>query len=330
MQPTLPTPLEPLKFQPALREKIWGTHNLAPLPSRSERRIGEAWCLHQGSRVADGPHAGIPLSELVARLGDRLMGPGWQRPPFRQGLLAVPGGQKPFPLAGKLIFCPGKLSVQVHPDDTHAARLEGCLGKTELWYVIAAAARARLGLGLREEYGPADLRKAAAAGEVSGLVRWVAAAPGQCVLIPAGTIHSAFGVVMCEVQQNSDVTYRLCDRGRRGLDGRPRTLQVDRALEVADVDSRPVPCTPRLLADGACRIERLGRCAHFVADLLSWRRPFLYPPNPSRWELLICIQGYGSLNAIPFEAGDAFLIPADAGRFPVDGFEAQVVRAYTP
>ncbi len=328
------TRLEPLKFQPSLREKVWGANDLAPVLGTEERRIGEAWCAHDGARVADGPLTGRALASLLAEFGDRLMGPSWKPAVFHgpDGPGASYGIRRgTFPIFGKLLFCRGDLSIQVHPDDAHARRLEGCLGKTELWYVIAAKQGAHLGLGLAEEYGPEQLAIAAGSGEIERLVRWIPARPGQCVLLPAGTVHSAGGgVVLCEIQQNSDLTYRLYDYRRQGLDGLPRSLQIERAVQVADTESRPAPTCPQLLSDGSCRVEQLGRCPYFAAELLCWDQPFLYTPDPRRCQLLLCIRGCGSLNAIPFQSGDAFLIPAEAARFPVDGLEAQAVRAYLP
>lgn len=328
------TRLEPLKFQPSLREKVWGTNDLAPVLGTVERQIGEVWCGHDSAFVADGPLAGRTLASLLVEFGDRLMGPSWISSVFHRP--DSPGGfsgirSRTFPISGKLLFCHGNLSIQVHPNDAHARRLEGCLGKTELWYVIAARRGAHLGLGVTERSTPEQLAGAAASGEIERLVRWVPARPGQCVLLPAGTVHSAGGgVVLCEIQQNSNLTYRLYDYRRRGLDGLPRRLQIEQAVQVADTESRPSATRPQLLSDGACRVERLGRCPYFAADLLSWEQPFLYTPNSRRCQLLVCIRGLGSLNTVPFQAGDAFLIPAEAARFPVDGQEAQAVRAYWP
>ena len=162
-------------------------------------------------------------------------------------------------------------------------------------------------------------------------MNWVPARPGQCVLLPAGTMHSAGGgAVLCEIQQNSDVTYRLYDYERSGFNGRRRTLDVERAIEAADMRSRPVPETPRLVEDGNCRVESLGKCPYFVTELLSWDSPFIYIPDQRRSHVLVCIEGYGSMAGIPFEGGDAFLVPAEAARFPVDGVGAQAVRAHVP
>ena len=310
---------EPLKFRPSLREKIWGTQDLRPVLGQVDGRIGEAWCLHDGSEVAHGPLSGRRVDLLLAEFGHRIMGPSWPDS----------GGDGPrLPIIAKLLFCAENLSIQVHPDDWQS---EDRQGKTELWYVIAAEPGARLGLSLDAGLDPERLANAAKDGSIDGLMNWVPARPGQCVLLPAGTMHSAGGgAVLCEIQQNSDVTYRLYDYERSDFNGRRRTLDVERAIEAADMRSRPVPETPRLVEDGNCRVESLGKCPYFVTELLSWDSPFIYIPDQRRSHVLVCIEGYGSMAGIPFEGGDAFLVPAEAARFPVDGVGAQAVRAHVP
>jgi len=322
--------LEPLKFRPELREKIWGTHDLAPVFERQDRRIGEAWCLHNGSTVACGPLQGRSVSSLVQEFGARLMGPNWSaavKPPHAN--LAYQGiPRSEFPVLAKLLFAAGQLSVQTHPCNELARNGRG---KTELWYVVASRAGARLGLGLREPLDREQLARAAVDGTIEGKLRWLPAVPGECVLVPAGTVHCAGGgVVLCEIQQNSDVTYRLHDYGRPGLDGKPRQLQIENAIAAAEVHLQPEPTLPRETTSRPCLVERLGRCTSFVVELLTWEHPFVYSPDPQRCHLLACVRGAGTLNGIGFQAGDAFLIPAESARFHVDGGEVQAVRAYLP
>ena len=323
--------LEPLRFRPSLRDKVWGTREHEQLIGPSGNPLGEAWCLHDGSEVAEGPLRGRSVASLVSEFGPRLM--GRPRGPARSGMPKVnaPAKSGAFPLIGKLIFADGRLSVQVHPDDEWAQRVEQAQGKTELWYVAGAKPGGELGLGLTEALAPDQLASAARDGSIEGLLRWVPARAGQCVLVPAGTVHSARnGVVLCEIQQNSDITYRLYDYGQNGLDGRPRALQVERGIQAADTASRPELADPTNLRESPCRTEELGRCRHFVAELMTWDRPFLYTPDPHRCQMVIIVGGMGSMNATSFASGDAFLIPAESARFPVDGDRAVAVRAYLP
>lgn len=326
--------LEPLKFRPELREKIWGTTDPAPIFDPQERRIGEAWCVHNGSTVAGGPLEGRTVRSLVREFGSRLMGPSWSaavKPPHAN--LAYQGmPRSEFPVLAKLLFAEDQLSVQTHPDNEMAAQTTGNeRGKTELWYVVASRPGGRLGLGLREPLDAEQLARAAASGAIADQLRWVPAVPGECVLVPAGTVHCAGnGVVLCEVLQNSDITFRLHDYGRPGLDGKPRKLQIASAVAATKAHARPVPALPQEIANSPCLVERLGRCSSFVAELLTWEHPFVYSPDPRRCQLLACIRGAGTLNGMRFSAGDAFLIPAESSRFHVDGGEVQAVRAYLP
>ena len=325
--------LEPLKFRPELREKIWGTKDPAPIFEPQERRVGEAWCVHNGSTVASGPLEGRTVRSLVQEFGARLMGPSWSaavKPPHAN--LAYQGvPRSEFPVLAKLLFAEDQLSVQTHPDNDMARAARNERGKTELWYVVASRPSGRLGLGLREPLDAEQLARAAESGAIAEQLRWVPAVPGEWVLVPAGTVHCAGkGVVLCEVQQNSDITYRLHDYGRLGLDGKPRKLQIKSAVAATKAHARPVPAPPQEIASSPCLVESLGRCSSFVAELLTWEHPFVYSPDPRRCQLLACVRGAGTLNGIRFSAGDAFLIPAESSRFHVDGGEVQAVRAYLP
>ncbi len=325
--------LEPLKFLPTLREKVWGTRHLSPLLPDQDRRIGEAWCVHDAGRVACGPLRGRTLAGLVQEHGSRLMGPRWNpavRPPYqRPAYVGLP--RDSFPVLGKLLFGDRQLSIQVHPEGTSRPAPGSERGKSELWYVLAARPGARLGLGLRTPLSPGELAGAAKDGSLGDTLRWIPANAGQCVLVPGGTVHClSGGVVVCEIQQNSDVTYRLYDHGRPGLDGQPRALQLGRAVKAARTGLRPEIRTAERTARWPCATDTLGRCDGFVAELLSWESPFLYSPDPRRCHSLVIVSGVGSVNGVPFRSGDAFVIPAEAARFHVDGSGARAVRAYLP
>ena len=325
--------LEPLKFRPTLREKVWGTDDLSPLLPRNPARIGEAWCFHDRGRVVSGSLAGRTLASLVREFGSRLMGPAWDsavKPAYRQPAYSgVP--RDGFPLLGKLLFASGRLSIQVHPDGRQPEDSAGVRGKTELWYVLDAQPEGRLGLGLRRPVTAEQLADAARDGSIEHMLRWIPAVPGQCVLVPGGTVHClADGVVLCEIQQHSDVTYRLYDHARPGLLGKPRQLQIGRALGVARTDLRPEVRRPQRTSSRPCLVERLDRCPEFAVELLSWDRPFLYTPDPRRCQALLVVGGVGSVNGISFELGDSFVVPAESARFHVDGSGARVVRAYVP
>ncbi len=310
--------LEPLKLRPSFREKIWGSTNLEPVFGETGSPIGEVWYTHETNVVAAGQPAGRTLGSLLSEYGSRLLGPG------------QPSGGK-FPILTKLLFPAQKLSVQVHPDDAYAFEHENGPGKMELWYVLAAGPDARAALGLVEDLPPDALAQAARSGAIEKYLRWVPLSAGQTVFVPPGALHAlGAGVVICEIQQNSDLTYRLYDFGRVDGDGRPRPLHIDRAARVADVRLRPSPAAAAGASGNGFCVERLGQCRRFAAELLSWDAGFEYRPDPRRAHVLLVIEGAGALNRTPFETGDCFLIPAEAAPFAVEGRGARAVRAFAP
>jgi mannose-6-phosphate isomerase len=219
-----------LRFEPICKPAIWGGRELERLFGRRLPEgvpVGESWEIvdlpGERSAVVDGPLAGATLADLRRDRRDELLGP--------VGLL-----EGRFPLLLKFIDARRTLSVQVHPDAAACRRLGGgARSKTEAWYVIDREPGAALYVGLREGVDRPRLERSLAAGDVERCLVRVAVEPGDFVHLPAGTVHAiGGGVVLAEVQQSSDTTYRLFDWNRVGLDGKPRTLHVDQALDSID------------------------------------------------------------------------------------------------
>jgi mannose-6-phosphate isomerase len=216
--------LYPLRFEPILKERVWGGRRLATLGKALEgdQPVGESWELvdlpEDQSRVAEGPLLGARLRDLIERSGPAILGP-----------VGLDGGS--FPLLVKYIDAAQDLSVQVHPDAVAAARLGG-RPKSEAWTVLDAAPGAKIFLGLRPGTRREDLEAALCAGQVPELLQAVPVSAGDIVPVPPGTTHAiGAGVLLAEVQQPSDTTYRVYDWGRVGLDGKPRALHRREALE---------------------------------------------------------------------------------------------------
>lgn len=210
------------------------------------------------------------------------------------------------PLLVKFLFTTGKLSVQVHPNDDYAARHHQSLGKTEMWHVLAAEPGARIAAGFREPITPERLREAALSGEIEELLQWYDASPGDTFFIPAGTVHAiGAGLVLCEIQQRSDITYRLYDYGR------PRELHLDQSLAV----SNRGPLSARVKSTGeelvSCEYFRVGR--REAGDA----RPFNL--GPGGFALLIVIEGEGDLDGNPARAGQVWYAPPGTPPFGVNG-----------
>lgn len=224
----------PLKFHPVYKEKIWGGDALARLFGRRlpSNKVGESWEIaahpHGQSIVSKGPLAGTPLAELLRSSPREIMG----RTP-----LADDGR---FPLLVKLLDCNDWLSVQVHPDDEYARTHEGDLGKQESWVVLYAAPGAQIVYGLQPGTTRAEFAAAIADNRVEQYLHKVNVKAGDVFSVPAGTVHAlGRGVVVAEIQQNSDTVYRVYDWGRLGADGKPRELHVAKALDVIDFTRAP-------------------------------------------------------------------------------------------
>jgi len=206
------------------------------------------------------------------------------------------------PILVKFLFTSDKLSVQVHPDDAYALAHENSPGKTEMWYVLGARPGSAVALGLTQRLSPDRLREASAAGDIERYLRWFPVQAGDVIFNPPGTLHSiGAGVALCEVQQNSDLTYRLYDFGRLGSDGLPRPLHIDKALAVLRQDAHPGPCRPTS--------DALAACEHFVVERMRRDAPGHYVPHAARPNLLIFLEGAGVLGAQPYQPGDVFQIP---------------------
>lgn len=203
------------------------------------------------------------------------------------------------PLLVKLIFTDERLSVQVHPEDGE----DGPLGKTEMWHILEADPGATIALGFREPITRERLHQATRTGEVEQLVNWIPVRAGQTYFTPAHTVHAiGAGIVLCEIQQNSDVTYRLWDYGR------PRELHVEQAVPICDLAVHPGAVTPQSLGGGR---ESLVCCPYFVTESLTLPAGGEYRPDPQNSHLLICLEGTASIGDSTCRPGEVWLLPPD-------------------
>jgi len=219
------------------------------------------------------------------------------------------------PLLVKFIFTTEALSVQVHPDDAFAAANENALGKTEMWYVLRAEEGARVAVGLRESTTPAQLRAAALDGTIERMLNWVDVKQGDAFFIPAGTVHAiGGGLAMCEIQQHSDITYRLYDYGRE------RELHLEKAIRAASTEAfKPGPTT--LPID----------CQYFHAELARITTTIDYPTPAEPFHLLIFAAGMGTIAGQQFLEGETWLVPASADPFSIKPQEpTKFLRTWIP
>ena len=245
-------PLTALLLSPQYRAYVWGGQRLRP----GSERTAEAWMVHENNLIASGPLAGRSLGEAAAQLGADLLG---RRALARTGLR--------FPLLIKLLDCAAWLSLQVHPNNAQAVRLEGAgnFGKTEAWHILEAEPGAELLGGLRPGTGRAELEQAIRCGTLLEKMQRLAVQAGDSLLIPAGMIHALGpGLLVYEVQQVSDITYRVFDWNRPASEG--RTLHIEKSIAAADPAAVGAIVPRGALADGERR--QLVTCEFFTLDLL--------------------------------------------------------------
>jgi len=306
--------LYPLPMSPFLRTLVWGGDRLAAYGKAVTPgdKVGESWEIsaHRDglSKVGSGALAGKTIPELIAEFGSDLVG------------TAVPTG-RPFPLLVKLIAAAEQLSVQVHPSDAYcAAHHLADPGKPEAWYVLEAAAGARMWKGLAAGTTRAKFEELLAAGRLAECLHSFAVSAGDCIDLPAGSIHAiGAGIVLAEVQQTSDLTYRVFDWNRAGLDGRPRPLHVQEALATIDFDSLGGAkfgdkVRPRMKKLPGGRRLALVANDKFEMEVLELSRALAIPANPERFSCVVFIEGAGEVGgggaAERFAKGASFLLPA--------------------
>ncbi|HET7036345.1 MAG TPA: type I phosphomannose isomerase catalytic subunit [Thermomicrobiaceae bacterium] len=303
----------PLLLRPSYDKKIWGGRRLErvlgkPLPGTAP--IGESLESGDAAVVLSGPLAGRALGELARTHGAALLG--------ERGLAASrPIGD--FPLLVKFIDASDILSIQVHPDDAGAP--EGRRGKTEAWHVVAVEPGAELITGLTGAHEPERLRAAIAEGSLAGLLERRVVAPGDTLLVRAGTLHAiGAGVLLYEVQQNSDVTYRFYDWERRDAAGRPRELHLGQGLRALRAEQRAEPVTALEQGEGRAL---LAACRYFALERWQLRGQMPLPATPGTFRLVSCIAGAAELRAggttTTIQHGQTVLLPADLPAGVIDG-----------
>jgi len=306
-------PLCPLRFEPILRRLIWGGRRLGTVLHKAigtEADYAESWELSdyrdQVSVVNEGALAGTTLRDLVRDRGAELLGPAL-------------GPREQFPLLVKFIDAHQDLSVQVHPDDEKGRRLAGDNGKTEAWVILAVEPGALIYAGLKAGVGPDDLRKAIGSGEVEPLLHRFEARPGDSILIESGTVHAiGAGVLLAEIQQMSDATFRVFDWNRVDAEGKPRPLHIAQAMESIDFRRGPVnPIVPDATEiEGVGRRERLARSPYFAFERLSAHRPMTVGGH-ERFTVLMGLEGNSDLvhggRSYRLGLGQTLLLPAAVG-----------------
>jgi mannose-6-phosphate isomerase len=313
----------PLRFEPYLRPMVWGGRRLGEVLGKAlptAGPYGEAWEVsdHPSHRsvVTGGAPGGLTLHDLLRRQPAGLLGAP------TTGAEALSRGGPTFPWLIKFLDASDWLSVQVHPDEKAVGRLWPGEGpKNEAWFVLAAQPGSRIYAGLLPGVDEGRLRAALREGAVADCLHQFSPSPGDCLFLSAGTVHAVGGgVLMAEVQQTSDATFRLFDWNRRDAQGQTRTLHVEEALACIDWSAGPVrpvradgyPESPTAPANGEVR-QRLVTCPYFHLDYLRQTAPFACA-GTGRLQALMVVHGRGSLRgpdgAQELRVGDTLLLPA--------------------
>ena len=310
--------------------RIWGARSLAPLYSEKSNLpepIGEVWLTGVNCKVASGPYAGKTLGEAW-----REMPPEWRGTRFTE-----PGN---FPILVKFIFPKDKLSIQVHPDDAYATAHEqaaGGRGKTEMWHAVSAEPGAYVLLGLVPEAKAEHFLKAIETQTLEQIfVHW-GVQTGDTFFVPAGTPHTIGpGMVLCEVQEYSDLTYRVYDYGRMDAHGKPRELHIEKALDVVEF-GRPISGkTSRIHLPGhGIQNSLLTACRYFATERWKITGPTEALSDPEHFDLLVILTGSGNFTweSMPasYRSGECWLVPAALGKFSVNPDEpSKLLRTYVP
>ncbi|MFP4502016.1 MAG: type I phosphomannose isomerase catalytic subunit [Candidatus Hydrogenedentota bacterium] len=324
-----------LRFREGYFERIWGGDKLRRVfgkPAPANKPIGEAWVISDHARfqsaVVGGPRKGTTLRELLEEDARALLG--------RRPELTVHGR---FPLLLKLLDAADVLSVQVHPDDAAAKRLgEPDVGKTEMWHVLAADPHSKLYCGLRPGVNREMFAAAIEANRLEELIVAFDAAAGDSVFVPAGTVHAiGGGLVIAEIQQNSDITYRSYDWGRTGAQGHPRELHIEKSLEVTHFGSAHTGANTPLAYDAAgARVQVLGACRHFAAEEVTVQNRFSRRTRGDSFHIVLAKSGPVTVRAAEapadscrLEAGEAVLLPGCHPGYTIEGPGA-VLAYYVP
>jgi mannose-6-phosphate isomerase len=306
----------PIRFENLYFEKIWGGRDLESFRDNlPEGNIGESWdiaCHQNGTGiVANGEFKGTSFSDLIKEYGHSLVG----------NKVSI----EKLPLLVKLINSREKLSVQVHPGDEYAAKYEGDYGKTEAWYVVDAKPYAALIVGTKD-CTKEEFEAAIKSGEVEKYLNKIEVKKGDCFLINSGLIHAICeGAIIAEIQQNSDVTYRVYDYGR------PREIHVEKALAVTNFDLQCQNLKGEEKAFDGYKKSLLCENEYFGIEKLIIENSVTDKSSEEKFDILTCVDGEGVIEGKGYsekiKMGDSYLIPATLGEYKVNG-KLTVLKSY--
>ncbi len=305
-----------IKLKPAFKDYIWGGTRLRDDFGKDcdYDKVAESWelsCHKDGPSVVDnGEYAGLTLAEYIEKAGKSVLGTDCEK--FEN-----------FPILIKLIDAKDNLSVQVHPDNEYAQRVEGEYGKTEMWYVVDCDPGATLLYGFKHEISKDEFAARIADNTLLEVTNAVPVKKGDVFFIEAGTLHAiGKGILIAEIQQNSNTTYRIYDYGRVGKDGKPRELHVEKAKDVTNLcPAKQYPETPVEEKDGY-KIKLLSSCEYFTTYRVDVETKADLEADEKSFNSVLLLDGEAVItadDAVKAKKGDSIFIPAGTGKYTVEG-----------
>lgn len=308
-----------VKLSPAYKDYLWGGTKLKERYNKATDLdiLAESWELstHKDGQsvVASGPCAGMKLSEYLTHLGKEALG-------------TKGAAFENFPILIKFIDAKGYLSIQVHPDDDYARRVEHEYGKSEMWYILEAEPGASLYFGTNQKLTKEEFRQRIENNTVLEVLKAVPVHQGDVFFIKAGTIHAiGAGIVICEIQQNSNSTYRVYDFGRVGKDGKPRELHIDKAIDVSNLnpiesDFKPVGAVEDH-GDYTCAM--MATCDYFTTYIYDVNKEAVVNVDEESFASFVIVDGEGSITngdtQLSVKKGDSIFVSANSGKVCLEG-----------
>lgn len=316
----------PLIFEPLYKDYIWGGRKLETLGKElSQGIVAESWEIAShpsGSGiVSNGRYKGQPLDMLVSKYGPDILGKSLFKDENTK-----------FPLLIKFIDANSDLSVQVHPNDEYAFKMEnGELGKSEMWYIVDAVPGSKLVSGLKNGITKEVFINAVNCGNISDCLNYVTVKPGDCYNIPAGLVHAiGAGCLICEIQQNSNTTYRVFDYDRTDAKGNKRPLHIEKALDVIDFSAGEGKNTLGLIVNSEKLTKTyLAASRYFAVELINFDGTFTADTEGERFHCYTVLEGSITIKGEEIKRGHSCLVPASANQYSIKG-PASVIMSYVP
>ena len=312
--------MKAIKLNPAFKDYLWGGTKLRDEYGKKcdLDKVAESWelsCHNDGcSVVADGEYAGLILAQYIEKAGKAVLGTDCEKFEY-------------FPILIKLIDAKQNLSVQVHPDNDYAMRVEGEYGKTEMWYVVDCEPGAGLLYGFKHEISKEEFRRRIEDNTLLEVTNRVEVHPGDVFFIEAGTLHAiGEGILIAEIQQNSNTTYRVYDYGRVGADGKPRQLHIEKAIDVTRLAPATRPCgrpqaKPEAFDGGS--VLPLASCDYFTVKEMEVTSHAALMADEKSFHSLLLLDGSLTLSMggekLEMKKGDSVFVPAGSGDYTLTG-----------